>query len=162
MAAVAAMLVGNVGITALVTAPADNQDSNPVAADDYDELDEGLTGAGGGGWFKYNGAKDTFGFYLNSSDIAMSEFVLHARDAGVTVHAIEFNSITFNYDADLGIGGAEAYGTANVSGVVATLHLIVEDNGPRSMDRLMVELSGDYSGLWDITGIGGQIWVYLE
>ncbi len=35
--------------------------------------------------------------------------------------------------------------------------------GHRSMDRLMLELSGDYVGMWDITGLsGGQIWVYLE
>jgi len=133
-----------------------------VIADDGDD-DEMMTGAGGGGWFKDYGAKDTFGFYLNSSDITMSEFVLQARDVDVTVHAYQFDSIVFNYDADLETGSAEAWGMAYVAGVTATFHLIVEDNGHRSVGCLMLELSGDYAGTWEITSLGGgQIWVYLE
>jgi hypothetical protein len=132
-----------------------------VVADVDDE--EIMTGAGGGGWFKVNEAKDTFGFYLNASDITMSELVLQARDAGVTVHAYQFDNIVFNYDATLGTGSAEAWGMAYVAGVEASFHLIVEDNGGRSLDRLMLEVSGDYTNAWDITGLGGgQIWVYLE
>jgi hypothetical protein len=132
-----------------------------VVSADYD--DEQMTGAGGGGWWKNVGEKNTFGFYLNASDITMSEFVLQARDVGVTVHAYQFDNIVFNYDAVLGTGSAEAWGMAYVAGVEASFHLIVEDNGHRSVDRLMLELSGDYTGMWEITGLGGgQIWVYME
>ena len=132
-----------------------------VIADDAEE--EEMTGAGGGGWWKNLDAKNTFGFYLNSSDITMSEFVLQARDMGVTVHAYQFDNIVFNYDVDFDTGSAEAWGMAYVAGVEASFHLVVEDNGHRSMDSLMLELSGDYAGTWEITGLGGgQIWVYLE
>lgn len=132
-----------------------------AAQDDYE--DEEMTGAGGGGWWKSDGAKNTFGCYLNASDIAMSEFVLQARDEGVTVHAYQFDDIVFNYDADLGTGSAEAWGYAWVDGFDVSFHLILEDNGHRSMDRLMLELTGDYGMTWDKTGLGGgQIWVYME
>jgi len=128
-----------------------------------DAADEEQSGAGGGGWFINDGAKDTFGFYLNSSDISMSEFVLQARDLGVKVQAYQFDNVAFAYDADLATGSAEAWGRAWVGGVDASFHLIVEDNGHRSMDRLMVEVTTDVTMTWDVTGLGGgQIWVYLE
>jgi len=128
-----------------------------------DAADEDQTGAGGGGWFKLDGAKDTFGFYLNSSDMAMSEFVLQARELGVKVQAYQFDSIAFSYDPNMGTGSAEAWGRAWVGGVDASFHLIVEDNGHRSMDRLMLEVTTDVTQVWDVSGLGGgQIWVYLE
>jgi hypothetical protein len=133
-----------------------------VMADDLDD-DEMMTGAGGGGWWKNMGAKNTFGCYLDPSDMSMSEFVLQARDMGVAVHAYQFDDIVFNYDAGLGTGSAEAWGRAWVDGMDVSFHLMLEDNGHRSLDRLMLEVSGDYVGSWEITGIsGGQIWVYLE
>lgn len=109
-----------------------------VIADDNG--DEEQTGAGGGGWFMLDGAKDTFGFYLNSSDWSMSELVLQARDVGVKVIAYEFDSISFSYDALNEVGSAEAFGRAWVGGVDASFHLLVEDNGGRSLDRLMLRL----------------------
>lgn len=131
-----------------------------VVAGDYDDE---VTGAGGGGRFKYDGAKDTFRFYLNLDDWSMSELVLQARDMGIKVEAYPFDDVSSTYDAILGVGSAEAWGMAYVAGVEAMFHLIVEDNGHRSMDYLMLELSGDYTGTWEITGLGGgQIWVYLE
>ena len=156
--AIAAFAMGNVAISADLVAPEDLD-----AADDTEMADDNLTGAGGGGWLKNEGAKNTFGFYLNATDTTMSELVLQARDVGVTVHAYQFDSVVFNYDAGLGTGSAEATGMASVAGVNATFHLVVEDNGDRSLDRFMLELSGDYAGLWDVTGLGGgQIWVFLE
>ena len=161
--AIAAFAIGNVPVSAKLLAPDGNEGADLVAADDSEDTDEEMNGAGGGGWFRYNEAKDTFGFYLNSTDITMSELVLQARDLGVTVHAIQFDNIVFNYDATLGTGSAEAWGMANVSGLQASFHLIVEDNGDRSVDRIALDLSGDYTGAWDVTGLGGgQIWVYLE
>lgn len=133
-----------------------------VVADDY--TDEEETGAGGGGWFMYDGAKDTFGFHLDSSDWSMSEFVLQARDAGVKVMAYQFDDIAFAYDADLGTGSADASGRAWYGGDDATFQLHVEDNGPRNLDRLVLTVTTDVIHTWDITDLGlggGQIWVYL-
>lgn len=148
------------GIMALAVASVVFSAGMVVADNTEDEI---MTGAGGGGWWKNMQAKNTFGFYLNSSDVTMSEFVLQARDVGMTVHAYQFDNVVFNYDADLGTGWAEAWGMAYVGDTEANFHLYVEDNGHRSADRLMVELSGGITGVWDITGLkGGQIWVYLE
>jgi len=144
--------------------------------------EEQMTGAGGGGWFMYEGAdeamyKDTFGFYLTPSedpeDWSMSELVLQARDVGITVHAYKFTSIVF------GAGSAEASGQAWIGGLDATFDLTVADNGHRSMDYLKLVVtalddpltledeSNEY--IWEVLGApgftslgGGQIWVYLE
>lgn len=127
-----------------------------------EEEEEEMTGAGGGGWFKLGEAKDTFGFYLTEDDMSMSEFVLQARDLGVTVHAYQFDSVDITYDGVSMTGSAVASGMAYVAGVEAHFELTIRDDGPRGEDDLMLVLSGDYSGTWDIHGLGGgQIWVYL-
>ena len=129
-----------------------------IAGDD----DEEQTGAGGGGWFMSEGAKDTFGFYLNSTDWSMSNFVLQARDLGVKIQAYQFDNIAISYDSLNGVGSADATGRAWVGGVDASFHLIVEDNGNRTVDRLMLEVTTDVTQTWDVVGLGGgQIWVLL-
>lgn len=162
--AIAALAASNVAMTADPVATDDYEEPAPIAANDYeDPEEEELTGAGGGGWFRYDGAKNTFGFYLNSTDESMSELVLQARDLGVMVLAYQFDAVAFSYDAEEGTGSAEAWGRAWIDGVDASFHLIVEDNGHRSLDRFVLEVTTDVTHTWDVTGIaGGQIWVYLE
>jgi len=153
--AIVALAVNSVVMSATIVG-ADN------AEDVEDSDDTEMSGAGGGGWFMSGEAKNTFGFFLNATDFTMSEFVLQARDLGVKIKAYQFDSASFNYDPNLGTGNADASGRAWVGGVDATFHLIVEDNGDRSMDRLMLEVTTDVTQTWDITGLGGgQIWVYL-
>ncbi len=167
--AVAALAVAALAIIAFAVNSA-VLSANLVGADDADEVvgnDESdeieISGAGGGGWFLAGGAKNTFGFYLNSSDWSMSELVLQARDLGVKIEAYQFDTISFSYDSILGTGSAEAVGRALAGGVDASFHLVVEDNGDRSLDRFMLEVTTDVAQTWDIIGLGGgQIWVILQ
>ncbi len=159
--AVAALAIVALGVNSVLMS------ASLVGADDVEDVagsDETvLIGAGGGGWFLAGDAKNTFGFYLNATNWSMSEFVLQARDLGVMVKAYQFDSISFAYDPDLGTGSADASGRALIGGVDASFHLIVEDNGGRSVDRLLLEVTTDVTQTWDVTGLGGgQIWVVLQ
>ena len=143
-----------------------------VVADDYYD-DEEQWGAGGGGWFMYEGEdgmmyKDNFGFCLNPDNYSDSAFNLNAREMDVKVKAYQFDNMEFTYDDHNEKWTAEAWGWAYGAGLEWEFHLLVTDNGHRSMDYLWFEVTTEVDDeevtlTWEVTGLGGgQIWVYYE
>lgn len=119
--------------------------------------------AAGGGWFivkNSTGAmfKDTFGFFLNANPgmFNNSSLVFHARDAGATVHAIQFDSVALDNTTVAGHWTAKAAGMATGAGKLWSFHLQVTDMGDRSTDRFMLMVMNGTTVLtWQTSGLGG-------
>jgi len=121
--------------------------------------------AGGGGWFVVDGFKNTFGFFLNKSDLANSSFVFQVRSSMMTVHSLNFTNIVFEDDDGDGNWTAHAYGNATVKSLdVFSFHLQVSDCGKGDVDRIDLWLdSDDASYHWGANGLGGgNIWIYVS
>lgn len=124
--------------------------------------------AGGGGWFTAKSVrnvsfKDTFGMFLDGmpGHFNNSSLVFHAREIDVTVHAMVFNTVTFDNSTVPGHHTAHATGTAVGGGLVWTFRLQVTDMGKGMSDLFFLSVTNGTSTVtWQTTGLGGgNIWV---
>jgi len=153
----AVVAMGHIGILS-------KHDNSQNPANDHDnETSEDNNTAGGGGWFMVNNSvgipiKDTFGFSLNANPgmFNNSSLVFHARELGLTIHAVEFDNVSLNNATVAGHWTAMATGKAVAAGTNWSFTLQVTDIGKGNVDKFSLTLKNDTMTLtWQTNGLGG-------